>query len=144
MIHGDATLAYLAGIVDGEGSICIYRHKSRTSRAGQMKVVISNTKRELLEFVQSYFGGSISMTNSHLKNPRKQPCYQWIVASQKALHFLEAIEPFLRIKKLQAQIAIQYQYQRRNKGGHSLSEAECAVAEAQRIVMCELNKKGGK
>lgn len=142
MIPSDTVLAYIAGIVDGEGSICIYTHKCRTSRAGQMKAVISNTNRELLEFVQLYFGGSISAVNSAVNKARgRKTCYQWVVASQKALHFLEPIEPFLRVKKLQAQIAIEYQGQRRK--GYHLTEGELAVAEAQRILVCGLNKKGG-
>ena len=139
MIIGDTILAYMAGIVDGEGSIIIYRRKSKKykPKVGQMKVVVSNTDRTLMDFLQLYFGGSIA-TDRH----REKPCYLWTVASKKALCFLEAIEPFIRVKKLQAQVAIEFQHKRLGQGCRPTEEG-VAVAEAQRIIMQGLNKKGG-
>ena len=134
-------LAYMAGMIDGDGSIVISTNKSRKSLAGQMKACACNSNKDVLLFMQLHFGGYICASNSHLKYPWQKPQYQWTVASQKALVFLEAISPFLRIKKAQAEIAMTFQRQRRNKGC-KLTEEEKAVAEAQRIVMAKLNKKG--
>ena len=49
--------AYLAGLVDGEGSIVIYRDK-RYETFG-IKLEIANTDFELLEWVKTRFGGGI-------------------------------------------------------------------------------------
>ena len=141
MIPDATVLAYIAGIIDGEGCICIYTTKRRTTTAGQMKVVVANTNRALLEFLKLHFGGSISARNNITYNPRSKQCFEWIVASRKALYLLQFIEPYLRLKKLQAQVAVEYQLQRRNRGCR-LTDKEKAVAEAQKITMNRLNKKG--
>ena len=48
--------AYMAGIVDGEGSISISRQSNSKSYICQLAIV--NTNRELIEWVCDNFGGS--------------------------------------------------------------------------------------
>ena len=135
--------SYIAGFIDVEGSIVISNlHGKNEGKAGAMKVVASNTNKPVLEFICLQYGGSVH-SSGHKNKKQNKPCFQWIISSQKALSFLIDIEPYLKIKKLQAQTAIAFQRGRHHRHAHyPLSEEELAVAEAQRIIMAALNKKG--
>jgi len=89
-------LAYVAGLMDGEGSIGFTRSRS----AMVPRVSITNTNLELLEDLKKAFGGHISpltRVNSRWKN-----AYAWIINNSRAVDFVDSIEPWLRIKKEQA------------------------------------------
>jgi hypothetical protein len=106
------TLAYVAGLFDGEGSIvircCAGRTKQRNPSYG-LQVGITNTDRELIEWLRGTFGGHIS-DNSHCPSRGKQrPCWAWRLVSREAHAFLQVILPYLRTKKPQAVIAIEFQ-----------------------------------
>jgi hypothetical protein len=109
------TLAYVAGLFDGEGSIVIGcskvppNHPVRKSPNYWLQVGITNTDRELIEWLHGTFGGHIS-DNSHSPSRKKQrPCWAWRTMSKDANAFLQAITPYLRTKKEQAVIAINFQ-----------------------------------
>ena len=53
-------LAYTAGIVDGEGSIHIFKSKTKQGSAGfkiEMRVSVSNTNEYLCQWLKMQFGG---------------------------------------------------------------------------------------
>jgi hypothetical protein len=107
------TLAYIAGIFDGEGSIVIGVRKpdgiKHQSPSHFLQVGITNTNRLLIEWLLATCGGHIS-DNSHAKSRAGQlPCWAWRVIGWDALQFLEKILPYLRIKTEQAIFAIQFQ-----------------------------------
>ena len=114
------TLAYVAGLFDGEGSIVI--GVSKPSDKNQLKrpshwlqVGITNTNRELIDWLHDTFGWHIS-DNSHSPSRRKQrPCWAWRVMSNEGAAFLETIYPYSRIKKEQMKLAIAFQEYRREK-----------------------------
>jgi hypothetical protein len=106
-----ATLAYTAGLFDGEGSIVIGCGKRPDRRAPQywLQVGITNTDREIIDWLLATFGGHVS-DNSHAPSRRRQrPCWAWRVMSNEAATFLESILPYLRIKREQALIALEFQ-----------------------------------
>ena len=106
------TLAYVAGLFDGEGSIVIGCSLGRTNRKNPcyfLQVGITNTDRELIDWLHRTFGGHVS-DNSHSPSRSKQrPCWAWRVTSRQAHGFLKKILPYLRTKKTQANIAIEFQ-----------------------------------
>ncbi len=135
-------LAYTAGIVDGEGSIFIAKHKSPRCKLGytlDMKVSVVNTDEWLTLWLESQYGGR--------SYPKKlidgnKPAFEWIISGSHALDFLEEIVPYLCLKKHQAEIAISFQ-KKKHWGGRTLdNEAEMAIQEAERILLCSLNKRG--
>lgn len=100
----DTELAYLAGIVDGEGSISI----SLDSKEDRFKLSldITNTNLEVLQWVQKEWGGSIST-----RTPRaghRKPCHRWFASAELTEKVLRAILPYMRIKQLQAQLALDF------------------------------------
>ena len=107
-------LVYTAGLIDGEGSIVIGVSKPSTKRGNKLpshwlQVGIINTDKELIDWLKNTFGGHIS-NNSHCPSRKRQrPCWAWRVVGNKAKIFLEMIYPYLRVKKKQAELAIEFQ-----------------------------------
>ncbi len=105
---GDATptaLAYLAGMIDGDGYITI----ARAYRGGRYyhtpQVGIAGTRSEPHEFAASLWGGAI---NRYVpKNPLHRPQFQWCRSGITAAGVIEAIRPYLLVKAEQADLALE-------------------------------------
>ncbi len=143
-------LAYLAGILDGEGKISIVTNNSGKYRNGkrrkrmQLLVFITNSNEWLINWVFFNFGGTI------YKPKKKQSFYKqiyvWQISSAKALGFLKLILPYLKIKKPQAELAIKFQEKKSNNFGlhRHLSDEQMAVEEAEHILMKTYNDRTKK
>jgi hypothetical protein len=94
-------LAWAAGIVDGEGSIVLQKHKTRGYWA--LSVTVGNTDPRMLTILRDLFGGSISRYQP--AGPRK-PIWKWNVASRKAEHCLRQVLPWLVTKREQAELGL--------------------------------------
>lgn len=96
-------LYYFAGFFDGEGCISV------TNPKRGVRVVLTNTNLEVLEDFNKYFGvGKISMKKRTKKDIYNKPCYMWICWNRGAEKFLNEIAPFLRIKKQECEIALEF------------------------------------
>lgn len=126
--------AYIAGIVDGEGSIGIYNRADHPNSQMYMRVTVGNTEEWLLQWLKFNFGGYISTTQHETSGNRKVS--QWTVTALKALYFLELILPYLRIKRPQAEIAIEFQ--KRRKPHYPKSDEQRAVDQANKILIAAL------
>lgn len=89
-------LAYLAGIIDGEGCIGFTRIR------GQLvpRVTVTNTDRTLIEDLKHHFGGHISYRKPY--KPGWKPSMHWILQNSKSVQLLDKVYKYLRIKKNQA------------------------------------------
>jgi hypothetical protein len=111
----DADIGWLAGIIDGEGTITISPRK-RTDRkcriyGWQMRVKVSNNDPRIITKVADLMQ-QINGHKGHMREKRMNRCrkhYYWEVAALKALAFLKFIKPFLVSKQQQAKIAIEFQ-----------------------------------
>lgn len=103
-------LIYAAGLFDGEGSISITRQirKGCVSPIHTLAVRLSNTDRPTLDWMHETFTGNVS-PNGNKPDENHKPAWCWSLDCQKAMRFLESVEPFLRIKRNQAQIGITFQ-----------------------------------
>ena len=103
------TLAYYAGIFDGEGHITIGASK-RTQRVDYwLQIGIVNTYRPLLESLQTDFGvGHLSQLYGSGTGNRL-PAWAWRCTSNQAMAVLNALLPFLRMKLEPAKLAIEFQ-----------------------------------
>jgi hypothetical protein len=138
-----ATLAYTAGLFDGEGSIVIGCGKRADRRAPQywLQVGITNTHRETIDWLLATFGGHIS-DNSHAPSRRKQrPCWAWRVMSNEAAAFLESLLPYLRIKNEQALIALEFQAHMQAPLVRPVPDAAIRQREAFRVRLRALTAK---
>jgi hypothetical protein len=114
--------AYLAGIVDGEGSIFVGKtHK----RLNTMVVNVSNTDPRLHVWLKIHAGGHV--TEDKRKYPNRRKIWLWQIGSNKAADMLEEILPYLVIKKDQAETAIAFHRLKQNanrRGGHRIVNDE--------------------
>lgn len=98
-------LAYLAGLIDGEGTIV--RYSVRGIR--RAKVAIYNSDEKMIQWIHSTFGGRTQTipprSNAHIT--ARLPERQWGVDSYRNVWaILTAVEPFLITKKERAREAI--------------------------------------
>jgi LAGLIDADG endonuclease len=88
--------AYIAGIVDGEGTISLTRRHRNENR--QLEVSISNTDINLLQFVKERIGaGQISKKRTYRINHTASATYS--VSNRQALSLLEQLYPYLKTYK---------------------------------------------
>lgn len=97
-------LAYIAGLVDGEGSIGIYEYKSKYKNYG-LNLVINMCDIEAIALVKEIYGGHL-MTIPPKGNNRLQ--YRLKLGRKETYVCLMEILPYLRVKKKQAEIALKF------------------------------------
>lgn len=88
--------AYIAGLVDGEGTITLTRKHRNENR--QVTVSISNTDKYLLDFVRATVGQG-KITRKRVTSARHTPSYTYAIYNRQALTLLEQISPYLKTYK---------------------------------------------
>jgi len=132
-------LAYVGGIMDGEGSISICKLKTKDTRRGFgyfLQVSVGNTNESLIDWLRINFGGSKYFSKGSIRRGNKA-LWKWALSAHKALVFLQIIKPYLRIKSFQAEVGIAFQ-EAKWQGRH-ITKQHWAVEETQRILMRQLN-----
>lgn len=88
--------AYIAGLIDGEGTITLTRKHRNENR--QLAITISSTEKNLLEFVLHSTGVG-KITNKRISQPQHKPSYTYAVYNRQALALLQQIQPQLKSYK---------------------------------------------
>lgn len=91
-----ADAAYIAGLVDGEGTIALTRRHRNENR--QLEISISNTEMELLEYLLMTIGAG-RITQKKTYRDKHTPSATYLISNRQALSLLEQISPFLRTYK---------------------------------------------
>lgn len=109
--YSSVDAAYLAGIIDGEGSIyigCYSVNKKTGAPHYQTKIEVSNTSEELVDWLIKTFGGNKTFYSAKQtpKNSRRA-VHRWTIWSDHVAHMCEIMLPYLIIKKRQAEIMIE-------------------------------------
>ena len=88
----DTDIAYIAGLVDGEGSICLQRkHKNDPYR--RPVVSIPSTTRELVQRPKLLFGGCICKHKTYKEHHKQH--WSWRLSDRAAVKFCAVIYPWL-------------------------------------------------
>ena len=98
--------AYLAGILDGEGHICINKCKPmRGARSTNyhVEITIVNTSKELIDYLVYNFGGNVQKRKRRKENHKQ--IYAWKLSRKKAEYMLTHCYEFLIIKRKEADVA---------------------------------------
>lgn len=111
-MHDVATLAYAAGIMDGEGYIGITvleASKSRPSRSPTFQLVVNVGMADFgsVAFLHEQFGGNIH-SYAPGKYGTKRGVHHWRLTGLRARRFCSLVAPYLRVKQAQAALAIRY------------------------------------
>ena len=107
-------IAYLAGVVDGEGTITIHKHKFYGREAYQLRprLIVSNTDAALLKELQRRHGGTI--TSHREATAKSKKCYLWRVAAiDEIFNLVSAMRPHLLVKGKQADLILDFLRSRR-------------------------------
>ena len=138
----ETDLAYLAGLFDGEGCICIAKQKARKGRHASyhLECSVSMANEYLPTLYRFSFGGSVYFYRD--RHPNHQPAWQWHISARKAKIFLETISPYLTIKKGEAELAIKFQSAKKVGGRNAhKTEEEWILEEAQRLLLSNMKHK---
>lgn len=96
--------AYLAGFMDGEGSIMLTPRRDKVS----VKLSATNTDLNILEWITEVTGvGNVS--KQHLYSENRRQTWFFYCNSDAAISIIEQILPYLKIKSEQAKLAIETQ-----------------------------------
>jgi hypothetical protein len=89
----DSDLAYMAGIVDGEGTV-YYREKT-----GSLRVSVTNTHRPLLDWIAERWGGSVNDELNYTGDGcTRKPKWRWTLSGGPAVVLLRELLPRLIVK----------------------------------------------
>ena len=123
--------AYIAGILDGEGSISI-------TNQFYLDVKIRNTNKTVLEWIQN-----LTPARGHIYADKRRVlfCYSLQFSSKQALLLLKPLMPYLKIKKRQALLAFKFlQRLRGQTSGTPLTDNERQKRKIAYHKMKELNQ----
>ncbi len=102
-------LAWLAGIMEGEGSIRINAPTRKNS--GALIVAVTSTDLDMLTNVAEIAGvGRIKHGGDPVGNRREY--WRWTCASRQAARLLGAIAPYCRVARCRGKIALALEYQK--------------------------------
>jgi len=104
-------LIWMAGFFDGEGHIEVAKYRS--SKYGRLVASVTNMKKDGVTPFR-IFGGSIFIAN-------KRNVWRWQAYGGEAKTLLEALLPYLRLKRDAAKVAIRFQNTLGHYGTRSLT-----------------------
>ncbi len=114
MPWSDERLAYMAGIIDGEGTISIFR--SFNSSKGKRypcycaRLNVYNSDERLMLWLKDNFGGSFRIVKrkEERDTSRWKPAYIWEIGRLAAVDVIKAVLPYLVIKQAQANLFLEF------------------------------------
>uniref|UniRef100_A0A6H1ZZE7 Putative homing endonuclease n=1 Tax=viral metagenome TaxID=1070528 RepID=A0A6H1ZZE7_9ZZZZ len=136
-------IAYLAGLLDGEGCIRIASayHTNVKKRVALLallntkkrnywlQVLLGNSDVKVLKEIQKQWGGNLSLRSSFR---RGKPFANITWNKQKAVELLKALKPYLRIKALECNVALEFTsfLNTPEHRGRRLTDEDLAIREA--------------
>lgn len=96
--------AYLAGLIDADGSIFIQKMRRFSGTFGYVPTIrVTNTNRVIVRLCNEYGGFWICQEQT----VRWKPVYRWILGTNACKFYLPHILPYLKIKQRQGQVLLQ-------------------------------------
>ena len=138
-------LAYYAGLFDGDGSVTLSAQKARgrcIQTTYSLSADLASTNEWICQQLKFAFGGNI--TQYQPKNQRARMVWRWSIGSKNAQNFLEAIYPYLKLKKPQAEIAIKFQKHKAKRGGRKRGTEYIDFEKELKEAITRVNKPRGK
>src|SRR5579864_4492089 len=89
-----ADYAYTAGLIDGEGTVGLTTYGRPALRFRFPTVTVPNCTPELVRYLRSTFGGSVSNKRTYKKHHR--PSYIWCLTRHRALKLLDNVLPYMK------------------------------------------------
>ena len=129
-------LAYIAGIIDGEG--CISIHSGPQNRNWTIRITVDMQSKKIVDFLVGSFGGHCNRIE---KDTAKYAIYYWYMCGSKAYDMLKKIKPYLVEKSAQADQAIRFFIHQKNYRNRKLTNQEIEERERYKIHLREFKTK---
>lgn len=94
----EADRAYIAGVIDGEGYVAIHGIDDSAS----VWIFVGNTNFDLLDWLKAKLGGYLALARAATE--RHKECRRWHASALRARAILEAVAPFLIVKRRHAEL----------------------------------------
>lgn len=141
--------AYLAGFFDGEGCIHIGKHQSKDTPTPiyNLYVVIAQTNRAIIDEMLEMIGlGSIHVyKRTFEKNRSDNTSYALHLSGRHAADFLAEIKDYIRLKKFQTEVALEFHatrdFRKYHHGRGSKVPPDVIAKREQLAQMLKLDKK---
>ncbi len=124
-----ATIAYMAGVFDGEGNVCLRRAVSKKpNRSPQYNAAccVTNNDKELIDLFARNFGGSVMDKGVRSANHRKT--WIWSVSGREMDFFIKCMTPFCRTKLSRLCLAANF---RETQGSPDMSKGRVLKGEKE-------------
>ena len=109
--YSETTAAYMAGILDGEGSLSIGNYSGNRKNGDkhfQVNIAICSTDEVLITWIVDTFGGyKGKYTPKQMSRNGRKQVFRWQCSSDRLTHICEICLPYLIIKKRQAEILLE-------------------------------------
>ena len=136
-------LAYAAGILDGEGCIIIAKGNPkkgvRLTPQYSLKVIVGMSNPSATSWLFETFGGNLKLKPNH----QYKPVHTWSCLSIQAEGFLRCILPYLKVKRIEAELALDFREHINNyirKNGRIIDKTEIEKRETYKIKLQELKR----
>lgn len=96
---------YIAGIIDGEGSVCLSKKAANEHRSPELQV--TSTTKEILTYLQELCEGVVS--SQKIYKDTYKPSWRWTLRGDKAINLLTQIKDQLLVpeKKYRATLIVE-------------------------------------
>ena len=131
--------AYIAGLIDGEGSITLTQEHRNERR--RLVVSIANTELALLEFVRQAAGAG-RITRKRTYSAIHTPSHAYKITNRQALALLGQISPFLKsYKRRRAELVLDQYLQLTPRNGRYVADAANKRAAFENAVLAILPER---
>ena len=142
-------LAYLAGIIDGEGSVFIERglklRPQQKSPSYVPRISIANTDIRLMDWLKESFGGSVSRAK---RDGNWRDSYCWQITHHRAIELARMVMPYLKLKGVQAYVLSCFEYEAYWSKGGKPEDTKVPIPEIERreelYQECKILNRRGK
>ena len=114
-----ADRAYIAGIIDGEGTITLVRKHINENYSPEVSV--ANTNLNLLNWLKKKTDGGVILKKQK-RSERHSDAYTWKLRGNKALDLLSKVQELLIIKKQHAELLLRNYKEYTPRNGRYTSE----------------------
>lgn len=113
----EAEVAWLAGIVEGEGSIFLHPRKDRPRP--QPRVQAGMTDEDIIRRMQALAGGRVYGPYVHEGRLGKKPRWEWHMYGGSAVQLIRTIRPWLGVRRGERADAVIAAWESPAKGSRS-------------------------
>lgn len=133
MPYNKNDLAYIAGFIDGEGSIHFNRKNDREKPYVRPVLNISQSDKSILEWISKKLNvGNVNTIYQTLNIPFRKKAYHIQYGDRQAYEVIKLVYPYLRVKRKQADLIIKFYNQYLDKANYS-EEKLCLATECHNL-----------